>query len=665
MAKLFSMILNMSLTGSIVILLVLAARLLMKRFPKIYSYALWAAVLFRLLCPVSLSAAVSPLTPLQPQVTPASTAASTVSYLPYTGEAAQNIPVSTAETGAATQQPTRSSPSLLQIGAVVWITGASTMGLYSLLQYFRLRRRLADAAPYRGDVYLSDRIDMPFVLGIIRPRAYLPSGISGEERRFIIRHERHHIRRGDPIWKLLGYIALCLHWFNPLVWIAFALAGKDMEMSCDEAVIQMFPGDIRADYSAALLRVSSGRKMLSGMALAFGEGETGSRIRNMAGWKKPAPILRVICAVLCAMVLAACAVNPAATGKAGKSRIPCTIGQLPEGFAWNTEEDGSIRFTRNGKTVGGIVTYPIPDGVYDPNDRWFFWLERVGIADYSNPALCYSGGTNYDGIGWYAEFTSDVPPGTPQTILHCHTFYASETTVYDFWLDGLLADENERFFLFRTVTMDLPRPAQSPQDSPANADSLFNEEEAFARCGAVMESAKRGCCQIVSVVKNDCERGPENSATFFAQSGVRMLSIRKAADGDRILGAYMQLENGFFSNAAHPGELVWERDQGDVPLPWMVSFFWNRNIVSYTDTISDRGQTCDMFRIAAPFSDEAGLMPVYFVNFYFDEAGHFGHCVIDITYETGDTCFISESFESMNADFINQAIDEEAQKIDG
>ncbi|MDY3224655.1 MAG: M56 family metallopeptidase, partial [Candidatus Faecousia sp.] len=233
MEVLFSRVLNMSLTGSIVIAVVLLARLFLKRAPKIYSYALWAVVLFRLLCPLSVTAGLSVLKPLPVTTTPGISA---VSYQSVARAVRENIPAPVSQQAVPAQTAQQPETSPMQIATYIWAAGASVMALYSIVQYLILRRRLAEAAPLQGEIYLADRISSPFVMGIFRPRIYLPSGTPMEERRFIVAHERQHIRRGDPLWKLLGYAALCLHWFNPLVWVAFVLAGKDMEMSCDEAV---------------------------------------------------------------------------------------------------------------------------------------------------------------------------------------------------------------------------------------------------------------------------------------------------------------------------------------------------------------------------------------------------------------------------------------------
>ena len=309
MTAIFERVLNMSLTSSIVIAVVLLVRLLLRRAPKIYSYMLWAVVLFRLLCPISLSAGLSVLKPLPVTTTQG---LSTVTYrpvepvIPAFGEIGQED----ARPEPAETVKAKTGAQVMTLAAAVWLTVGGALAGCSLVQYIVLRRKLREAAPYRGEVYLSDSIATPFVMGVIAPKIYLPSDTPKAERHFIIAHERHHLHRGDPLWKLLGYLALCVHWFNPLVWLAFFLGGKDMEMSCDEAVLNRLGEDIRADYSQALLCLATHKRLIAGMPLAFGEGETKGRVRNMARWRRPKVWVSGICAVLCLAVLAVCALNP-------------------------------------------------------------------------------------------------------------------------------------------------------------------------------------------------------------------------------------------------------------------------------------------------------------------------------------------------------------------
>ena len=233
---------------------------------------------------------------------------------PFPAEPGENI-VSTApsvtQPDAAPVSPLSGPVAVLTL---TWLTGMALLLLYSVVSLLRLRRRLVGAVRLEDNIYLADYIPSPFVMGLFRPKIYLPSTLTETERGYILRHEQYHLRRRDHVVKLLSFLALCVHWFNPLVWAAFILAGKDMEMSCDEAVVRELGEDIRADYSASLLSLATGRRIVAGMPLAFGEGDTGGRIRNLLNWKRPQPWIIAVCAVVCVGLIALCAANPKGSG---------------------------------------------------------------------------------------------------------------------------------------------------------------------------------------------------------------------------------------------------------------------------------------------------------------------------------------------------------------
>ena len=332
MHRLFPIVCNMSLTASVVILAVLAVRLLLRRAPKVFSYALWAVVLFRLLCPVSVTSAVSLLGALGAPAQERSAVTSVVEYVPadivrnmapavtplpqepFPAEPGENIisaAPSVTQPDAAPASPLSGPVAVLTL---TWLMGIALLLLYSVISLLRRRSRLFGAVRLEYYIYLSDYIPSPFVMGLFRPKIYLPSTLTETERGYILRHEQYHLRRRDHVVKLLSFLALCVHWFNPLVWAAFILAGKDMEMSCDEAVVRELGEDIRADYSASLLSLATGRRIVAGMPLAFGEGDTGGRIRNLLNWKRPQPWIIAVCAVVCVGLIALCAANPKGSG---------------------------------------------------------------------------------------------------------------------------------------------------------------------------------------------------------------------------------------------------------------------------------------------------------------------------------------------------------------
>ncbi len=316
--NLFITVLNMSLTGSLMILACLLLRLFLRKKPRIFSYVLWAVVLFRLLCPISFTAPVSLLGALQNETG----GNGRVEYIPQDIGMQENpqitlpLPVSDDPArnrvdlpSAAPENSVNPLQVALSVGTVIWVLGIDGMAVYSIVSMLRLKKRLRAAVHERENIYRCGGISTAFVYGILRPRIYLPEGLTTEEENFVLLHEQIHIRRKDPVWRLLAWTALCLHWFNPLVWLAFALSGRDMEMACDEAVIAGLGEQAKKGYSSALLSLAEGRRgLLSGAPLSFSEGGTGGRIRNVLRYRKPrrtaAVILMIVCAAAAVFLLA-------------------------------------------------------------------------------------------------------------------------------------------------------------------------------------------------------------------------------------------------------------------------------------------------------------------------------------------------------------------------
>ena len=320
MPKLF----NMSLTANVAIVLVILLRLLLKKAPKVISYALWGVVLFRLLCPMSIGSNFSVYNLFDAPAQESGTITSVIEYVPsnivHTEYPSVALPVPGIsdvinEALPQGQEQLVADPleAPMSITTYIWMIGVLVMVIYSIVSYIRLRRKLSVVVPLRDNIFIADDIKSPFVVGLFRPKIYLPCNLGDKEQEYIILHEQHHIKRLDHVMKALAFLALAIHWFNPLVWVAFILASKDMEMSCDEAVIRKIGGDVRADYSASLLTLATGRRIIAGTPLAFGEGDTKGRINNLSKWKKPA-VWVVLVAVVACVVLAVCLLtNPSQT----------------------------------------------------------------------------------------------------------------------------------------------------------------------------------------------------------------------------------------------------------------------------------------------------------------------------------------------------------------
>ena len=297
---LFRTVLRMSLSAAILVPAALALRLLLRKAPKWLRCLLWLPVALRLLCPVLPEAGVS----LMPR---AERYAASEQRLAAAADGA--LPVLEFETprdrelnryGAAQgiRAVSVAFPSVYL--PVLWALGVLGMLLYGLLSFLRLRRRTAPSIPMEEGVFLCDGIDSPFILGIVRPRICLPARLGAEQRSHVLAHERAHLRRRDHWWKPLGFLLLSLHWFNPLLWLAYVLLCRDIELACDERAVRDLDRQGRADYAQALLDCSFPRRSAGMCPLAFGEVGVRQRVKDVLNYRKPAFWIVLVSAAVCA-----------------------------------------------------------------------------------------------------------------------------------------------------------------------------------------------------------------------------------------------------------------------------------------------------------------------------------------------------------------------------
>lgn len=326
MERIFLSVLNMSLTASFVIAAIILARIPLKRAPKIISYALWAVAGFRLVFPFTLEGAFS-LLPFNSTPIPQDIAVQAVPHID-SGITVIDKAVSAALPAATPVTSINPLQIWIFIGTCIWLFGIAVMLIYSFVSIVVLKRRLRSATLIEGNLYEAHNLKTPLVIGIFKPKIYIPAGLTDEEHCFIVLHERTHIRRHDHAVKMFAYLVLCLHWFNPLVWAAFVLMGADMEMSCDECVIRKLGGEIKSAYSLSLVRVASGRKILNGSPLAFGEGGMKERIKNVLNFKKPSRVIITLSIVLVTVMSAGFAVNRAIDGSILDLIIPMSMHNI-------------------------------------------------------------------------------------------------------------------------------------------------------------------------------------------------------------------------------------------------------------------------------------------------------------------------------------------------
>lgn len=298
MAEIFQKALNMSIAAGWLILAVIALRLLLRRAPKRFRLLLWAVVGLRLALPWSIESALS-LIP-SAQTLPEGIMLERAPVLD-TGISALNGAINPGFTAAFTPELGVSANPLqvlLPIAAAFWMLGAAAMLLWALVSWLRLRKRVREAVRLEENVYECE-ITSPFVLGLFRPRIYLPFSLENGERELVLAHERAHITAGDHIIKPLGWLLLAAHWYNPLVWLAYALFCRDIELACDERVVRGLSLSDRADYSQALLDLSRPRGGVRACPLAFGESSVKGRVKSVLSYKKPAFWLVLLAVVVC------------------------------------------------------------------------------------------------------------------------------------------------------------------------------------------------------------------------------------------------------------------------------------------------------------------------------------------------------------------------------
>ena len=341
MNELFLKIINMSISASWLILAVLILRLVLKKAPKWVNVLLWGIVAVRLICPLSFESALSLIPssetiPLDIEMAAKPTIDS--------GVPAINSVVNPVLSSFAPPQHVLTSANPLQIWIpilnIIWLIGVGALLLYTAVSYWRLCRKVDTAVRYKGNIFQSENVSSPFVLGIIKPRIYLPFNMNGQDLEHVVAHEQAHIRRKDHWWKPLGFLLLTIHWFNPLMWLAYVLLCRDIEFACDEKVIKELGNEQRADYTQALVVCSVNRRMIAACPLAFGEVGVKDRVKSVMNYKKPAFWVIIIAVIICVGVAACFLTNPKQDRYTLRIVVPA--GSQEE-FVYTEEEVSTVR----------------------------------------------------------------------------------------------------------------------------------------------------------------------------------------------------------------------------------------------------------------------------------------------------------------------------------
>ena len=384
-------LLKLSLPACILIAAVLLARLLLRKAPKWISCALWTLVALRLVCPFTIE---SPFSVMPKDLGSGKAVDAWMdSYVPggytviYEGEpgyqeavGSDKLPVQSKDgtnyvvTGVGVSSvPETVGRRILPQLFYAWVIGLTAMLLYAAVSYFRLKRRTAAAVPCAEGVWTCDEIDSPFILGVFRPRIYLPSRMTEPQLSRVLAHEKAHLKRHDHWWKPLGFLLLSVYWFNPLVWIAYILLCRDIEMACDERVVRDLDTAERADYAQALLDCSRSRRGIAACPLAFGEVGVKERVKGILNYKKPAFWIILIAIVAC-IVLATCLMTDPFSRKEKSvfdkiEESSAVKMELPDGSSFYVDSEISLLRT--------FADLRLVESPLEPADTEEEWLYRI------------------------------------------------------------------------------------------------------------------------------------------------------------------------------------------------------------------------------------------------------------------------------------------------
>ena len=570
MTDIFLGFLNRSLAAGILILAVVLVRLVFKKAPRWLLCALWALAAVRLVCPVSIESVLSLIPsaePVQPEIIVSAQPAIT-SGIPAV-DAIVNPPLAAAFTPSPAQ-----SANPLQIwtfvAACVWLAGIAALLLYAAISALRLRLRVRTAVRLEGKVYQSEFVSSPFILGVIRPRIYLPFGLEAGAQAMVLAHERAHLQRGDQLWKPLGYLILTAYWFNPVCWLAYILFCRDIEAACDEKVVRELGEGCKAAYSRALLACSVPRKLITACPLAFGETGVKSRIKSVLNYKKPAFWL-VLAAVIASVAVAVCfltdpkredpAQNPPAAEEAA-AQAPAQSIDAPSAPEPAIDEQAGLDpdfFTGTDGYGNSVTVQALFTAATEAGGNWGAYLPATGWLQEPGRSLWCSEQT---GAAFEVGYLPDVPVSSrrhayaaqgyaEQLLERCTVFtldtgeentllylYAAETGCYEVrirWAAGEAQADASGYDAARQAHFDAQLLQQiAASFTPLNADgtaqtrfllaqadiyTLYTQTEAvpcpYGDAGCQLHSASSLYCETDGVDGERLLDGPRTDTTYW------------------------------------------------------------------------------------------------------------------------------------------------------
>ncbi len=460
MKELFLKLLNSSISASWLVLAILLLRVLLKRSPRRLTCALWALVAIRLLCPISIESGLSLIPPAEPIRQEAFQQISEAFFEESAGAAPADSADATLSPIFDVPDAPTSRADLLSIVSAIWGIGIAGMAVYAIASGISMKKRLSASLCIRQNVYSCDYIDSPFIFGITKPKIYLPSCLTAEELPYVLAHENAHLQRRDHLWKPLGFLILSVYWFHPVLWIAFRVFCRDMELACDEQVIKDFDTTGKAAYSRTLLHYS-GPGIPAVGPLAFGEKDVKHRINSILRYR-PSAVWVTGIAVFASIVLAVCFLtNPVQAdpfdkeNPAAASLLENVELTLPDSIIRESVSGTRDYFYKDGQVVGGIELLNLASQ-----------LDTMDMQVYADQALAVMKAaydTDYD----YMAGSSDICLAEVSMISRdgrefYHYFFGGTQMGYDVWMDCDVLDTREMRSCLKTLHAEGLR---NPQDS--------------------------------------------------------------------------------------------------------------------------------------------------------------------------------------------------------
>lgn len=375
MTEVFLKLLNMSIAAGWLVLAVILLRLLFRRMPKWLRCVFWALVAVRLLCPVSFESVLSliPSAETIPENILITDAPAINSGLPFLNHTVNPM---LSETLAPKAGESANPMQVILTGAAfIWAFGVLGMLAYLAISFLRIRKRVREAVCLKDNIWLCDHIATPFILGLFRPRIYLPSAMEERDMEYVLRHEKAHLRRHDQVWKPLGFFLLAVYWFNPILWAAYVLLCRDIELACDERVMKEMGAAYKKPYANALINCSAPHRMIAACPLAFGEVGIKTRVKSVLNYKKPAFWIMVLAVAACAVTAVCLLTNPKKENTSDSitkhfEKIPVVVSEHmfePSGDrTYNfLAAQGNAASAENGVDESVTAQYRISEIVYD------------------------------------------------------------------------------------------------------------------------------------------------------------------------------------------------------------------------------------------------------------------------------------------------------------